>query len=207
METVYGLPAQTVFLGHKKDLDSSKPPDLNAFLSWYARCLQRCVRRTENSSLSCLLSVSEIARFLSVVFLLMAATSVFGQEKVRTLAMVRYSQSPLQALPATRVGPTAIPFQNVPAPRLQYRPAALTPGNQNDAGLEFESRLEKQNGSNQRELFQLVHKKIGASGRTGSWVDVEAGYGQTGHDEYGFVRSTADLERPGFAYLRADFSF
>jgi len=151
--------------------------------------------------------VSEITRFLQVVFLLMVATSVFGQEKVRTLAMVRYTQSPVQIPAVTRADPTAMPFRNVPAPRLQYRPAALTPVNQNDAGLEFDSRLEKQSGSNQQDLFQLVHKKIGTSGRTGSWVDVEAGYGRTGHDESGFVRNTADLERPGFAYLRADFSF
>ena len=68
-------------------------------------------------------------------------------------------------------------------------------------------RLEKQSGSNQRDLFQLVHKKLYADGRTGKWVDVEAGYGQICGVESGIGKNSVELEQPGCAYLKASFSF
>jgi hypothetical protein len=46
-----------------------------------------------------------------------------------------------------------------------------------------------------------------ADGRTGKWVDVAAGYGQFVRVESGIAKNTAELERPGFAYLKASFSF
>jgi hypothetical protein len=91
--------------------------------------------------------------------------------------------------------------------RLPYRVAALKLDNQPVTDFSSDSRLEKQSGSNQRDLFQLVHKKLYADGRTGKWMDVAAGYGQICQFESSITKNTADLERPGFAYLRASFSF
>ena len=121
--------------------------------------------------------------------------------------MVRYNQSIVASPAVPRTDTTVTSFRNVAAPHLQYRTPASKPENKYDAGLSFDSRLEKQNDPNQHDLFQLVHKKINATGRTGRWVDVEAGYGHIGCDELTFVRNTGDLERPGCAYLKANFSF
>jgi hypothetical protein len=98
-------------------------------------------------------------------------------------------------------------FRYASAPRLQYRVTVLKPDNQNASGFSYDSRLEKQNGSNQRDLFQLFHKKLSADGRTGSWVLVEAGYGQICGVESGIGKNTVELERPSRAYLKASFSF
>jgi hypothetical protein len=38
-------------------------------------------------------------------------------------------------------------------------------------------------------------------------MDVAAGYGQICQFESSITKNTAELERPGFAYLRASFSF
>ena len=94
-------------------------------------------------------------------------------------------------------------FPNASAPRLQYPVAVLKSDNSNATDF----RLEKQSGSNQRDLLQLVHKKLYADGRAGKWVDVEAGYGHFCGAESGVGINTAELERPGCAYLKASFSF
>ena len=166
------------------------------------------MQRTENSNLLLLLSGSEyVLRFL-VLLLALAATSVFGQESVVTLAMVSYDQSPPGTPAAVRNNSvTNLLCYDASATRLQYRVAALKLDNQNAADFSYDSRLEKQNGSNQRDWFQLIHKKLSANGRTGSWVLVEAGYGQICQFESGIGKNTAELQRPGFAYLRASFSF
>ena len=79
--------------------------------------------------------------------------------------------------------------------------------NQNATDFSSDSRLEKQSDSNQRDLFQLVHKKMYADGRTGKWVDVAAGYGQILGVETSIGKNSAEWERPGCAYLKASFSF
>jgi hypothetical protein len=138
----------------------------------------------------------------------MAATSVFGQEPVLTLAMVRYDQSPARTPAVARNNSAAnLLCYDASAPRLQYRVVALKLDNQNATGFSSDFRLEKQSGSNQRDLFQLVHKKLYADGRTGKWVDVAAGYGQICGVESSIGKNTAELQRPGFAYLKASFSF
>jgi 16S rRNA U516 pseudouridylate synthase RsuA-like enzyme len=83
----------------------------------------------------------------------------------------------------------------------------LKPDNQNATGFSYNSRLEKQSGSNQRDLFQLVHKKLSANGQTGSWVLVEARYGQICRIESSIGKNTVELQRPGFACLKTSFSF
>ena len=85
--------------------------------------------------------------------------------------------------------------------------AGLKFSNQNTAGFTFGSRLEKQSGSYQRDLFQLVHTKLYADGRTGKWMNVAAGYGQVCQFESGIAENMAQLERPSRAYLKASFSF
>jgi len=138
----------------------------------------------------------------------MASTSVFGQGSVLTLAMVRYDQSPARTPAVARNNSAANGFcYDASAPRLQYPVTVLKLDNQNATGFSSDFRLEKQSGSNQRDLFQLVHKKLYADGRTGKWVDVAAGYGQVCQFESGISKNTAELERPGFAYLKASFSF
>ena len=194
----------SLFLGHKKKRKTVKNfPIIRHFLSWYARCLESGVQRTEDSNLLLLLSGSEyVLRFL-VLLLALTVTSVFGQESGVTLAMVSYDQSP-----AARNHPAAnLLCYDASAPRLQYRVAALKLDNQNATDFSSDFRLEKQSGSNQRDLFQLVHKKLSADGRTGKWVDVAAGYGQVCQFESGIGKNTAELQRPGYAYLRASFSF
>jgi hypothetical protein len=83
----------------------------------------------------------------------------------------------------------------------------LKPDNQDATGFSYDYRLEKQNGSNQRDLFQLFHKKLSAHGQTGSWMIIAAGYGQVCQFESGIRKNTVELERPGRGYLKASFSF
>jgi hypothetical protein len=169
--------------------------------------LESGVQRTEDSNLLLLLSGSEyFLRFL-VLLLALAVTSVFGQEPAVTLAMVSYDQSPARTPAVARNDSATNSFRYASATRLQYRVAALKLDNQNAADFSSDSRLEKQSGSNQRDLFQLIHKKLSADGRTGKWVDVAAGYGQVCQFESSVGKNTAELQRPGFAYLKASFSF
>jgi hypothetical protein len=176
-------------------------------LSWYARCLESDVQRTEDSDLLLLLSGSEyVLRFL-VLLLALAATSVFGQESVLTLAMVSYDQSPARTPAVARHDSATSSFRYASASRLQSRVAVLKPDNQNAIDFSSDFRLEKQSGSNQCDLFHLVHKKMYANRRTGSWVLVAAGYGQVCQFESGIGKNTAELQRPGCAYLKASFSF
>jgi hypothetical protein len=170
--------------------------------------LESGVQRTEDSNLLLLLSGSKSFRRFLVLLLALAETSVFGQGSVLTLAMVRYDQSPARTPAVARNHSAAnLLCYDASAPRLQYRVAALNLDNQNATGFSSDSRLEKQSGSNQRDLFQLVHKKLSANGQTGSWVIVEAGYGQICRDESSIGKNTVELERPGCAYLKASFSF
>ena len=81
------------------------------------------------------------------------------------------------------------------------------PDGQKTADFPSVSRLEKQSGSCQRDLFQLVHTKLYADGRAGKWMDVAAGYGQVCDFESGIAESMAELERPSRAYVKASFSF
>jgi hypothetical protein len=169
--------------------------------------LESGVRRTEDSNLLLLLSGSEyVLRFL-VLLLVLAVTSMFGQESVVTLAMVSHDQSPARTPAVARHNSATSSFPYASAPRLQYQVAALKLDNQNATDFSSDFRLEKQSGSNQRDLFQLVHKKLSADGQTGKWVDVAAGYGQVCQFESGIGKNTAELQRPGFAYLKASFSF
>lgn len=165
------------------------------------------MQRTEDSNLLLLLSGSEyVLRFL-VLLLVLTVTSVFGQESVVTLAMVSYDQSPARTPAVARNDSATSSFHYASAPRLQHQVAVLKLDNQNATDFSSDFHLEKQSGSNQRDLFQLVHKKLSADGRTGKWVDVAAGYGQICQFESGIGKNTAELQRPGYAYLRASFSF
>ena len=166
------------------------------------------MQQTEDSNLLFLLSGSaNVLRFL-VVLLALGATLVLGQEPVVTLAMVRYDQSPAQTPAVARNNSAAnLLCYDASAPRLQYRVAVLKPDNQNATGFSYDSRLKKQSGSNQHDLFPLVHKKLYADGRAGKWVDVEAGYGQICGVESGIGKNTMELEQPSCAYLKASFSF
>jgi hypothetical protein len=131
-----------------------------------------------------------------------------GQGSVLTLAMVRYDLSPARMPAVARNNSTAnILCYDASAPRFQYQAAVLQINNQNATDFSSNSRLEKQSGSNQRDFFQLVHKKMYADGRTGRWVDVAAGYGQICRVESSIGKNSVELERPGFAYLKASFSF
>lgn len=165
------------------------------------------MQRTENSNLSLFLSGLKSARRILVLVLALTATSVFAQG-VLTLAMVRYDQSPTRTPAAARNNfATCLLCYDAPAPRLQNQVAAVKFDNQNRLGFSFDSRLEKQSSSNQRDLLQLVHKKLYADGRAGKWMDVAAGYGQIYPFESGIAQNTDELQRPGFAYLKASFSF
>ena len=122
--------------------------------------------------------------------------------------MVRYNQAPARKCVVVRNNSTPkLLVYSAPAPRLQSQVATSKPDNQNTANFPSDSRLEKQSGSNQRDLLQLVHTKLYADGRTGKWMDVAAGYGQVCDFESGIAESKAELERPSRAYLKASFSF
>ena len=165
------------------------------------------MQRTEDSNLLLLLSGSEyVLRFL-VLLVALAVTSLFGQESVVTLAMVSHDQLPARTLAVARHDSATSSFPDASTPRLPSRVAVLKPDNQDATGFSYDYRLEKQNGSNQRDLFQLFHKKLSAHGPTGSWMIVAAGYGQVCQFESGIRKNTVELERPGRAYLKASFSF
>jgi hypothetical protein len=170
--------------------------------------LESGVQRTEVSNQLFPLSGSKSFRRFFVLLLTLAATSVFGQGSVLTLAKVRYDQSPARMSAVARNNSTANIFgYYASAPRLQYQVAALKLNHQNATDFSSNSRLEKQSDLNQHDLFKLVHKKLYADGRTGKWMDIAAGYGQICGVESGIGKNSVELERPGFAYLKASFSF
>ncbi|MGO9584981.1 MAG: hypothetical protein ACLP2Y_02065 [Limisphaerales bacterium] len=125
-----------------------------------------------------------------------------------TLAMAGANQLPART-PAVTRNDSAVKLLcfDAPAPRLQYPMAAAKLDEQKAADFPSDSLLEKQSSSNQRDWFQLVHKKLCADGRTGKWVDVSAGYGQICGFESSIGRNSVEWERPGCAYLKASFSF
>ena len=165
------------------------------------------VQRTEDSKLLLFPSgPAPVFRFL-VLLLALAATSVFGQASVVTLAMVSYDQSPARTPAAARNDSAASPFRFASAPCLQYRWAGLNLDHQFATAFSTDFPLEKQNGIWQRDWFQWVHKKSSADGRTGSWVHLEAGYGQFCQFESGIGKNIVELQQPSCAYLRASFNF
>ncbi len=125
-----------------------------------------------------------------------------------TLAMVSYDSSPTRT-PAVGHNNSVVNLlcYEAPVPHFQSDVTALKFGNSNTTIFSFDSYREKQSISNQHDLLQLVHKKLYADGRMGKWVDVAAGYGQVCQSESSVAKNTADLQRPGFAYLKASFSF
>ena len=166
------------------------------------------MHRTEDASLLFLLSGAKSFRRCLILLLALAVTSVFGQGSVLTLAMVRYDQSPIRTPAVARNNSAANSLcYDASAPRLQHQVAVLKLDNQPSPDFSFDYRLEKQSSLNQHDLFQLVHKKLYADGRAGKWMDIGAGYGQVCQFESGLAKNTEELERPGFAYLRASFSF
>jgi hypothetical protein len=170
--------------------------------------LESGVQRTEASNLLLLLFDPEKIHRFFVLLLALAATWVFWLESVVTPPMVSHNQSPARTPAVTRNHSAAnLLCYDTSVPRLQYQAAVLKPDDQNATDFPYDFRLEKQNGSNQRDLFQLVHKKLYADGRMGKWVDVEAGYGQICGVEPGIGENTVELERPSRAYLKASFSF
>jgi len=198
-----------LFLGHKTEHKTVRNFQIfRHLLSWYARCLKSGVPRTKDSNLLLLLSGSKSFRRFLVLLLTMAATSALGQESVLTLAMVRYDPSPAWMPAVARNHSTAnILCYDASASRLQYEVALLQCDKQNATDFSSYSRLEKQSGPNQHDLFQLVHKQMYADGRTGKWVDIAAGYGHIFGDEPSIRKNSAEWERPGCAYLKASFSF
>ena len=165
------------------------------------------MQRTEDSKLLLFQSgPAPVFRFL-VLLLALAATSVFGQASVVTLAMVSYDQSPARTPAAARNDSAASPFRFASAPCLQYRWAGLNLDHQFATAFSTDFPLEKQNGIWQRDWFQWVHKKSSADGRTGSWVHLEAGYGQFCQFESGIGKNIVELQQPSCAYLRASFNF
>jgi hypothetical protein len=194
----------SLFLGHKNERKTVKNfPIIRRFLSWYARCLESGVPKTEASNLLLLPSGSKSFRRFLTLLLALTATLVFGLGSAVTPATVSHNQSPARTPVVARIDLTTSSFPCASAPRLQYPAAVLKPDNQNTADF----RLEKQNDSNQRDWFQLVHKKLYADGRMGKWMDVTAGYGQVCQFESGIAKNTAELQQPGCAYLKASFSF
>ena len=174
-------------------------------------------RSKDSKPLPLLFDPENIHRFF-VLLLTLAATLVFWLQSAGTPPMVSLTQSPARRSAVARNHPVAtLLCYDAPAPHLQPPAGALKPDNlqaavlkpddQNATVFPYESRLEKQNDSNQHDLFQLIHKKLYADGRMGKWVDVEAGYGQICGVEPGIWENTVELERPSRAYLKASFSF
>jgi hypothetical protein len=148
-------------------------------------------------------------RHFLVLLLTLAATPEFGQEPVLILAKVRHDQPPARRTAAARNDSAShLLYSDAFTSPLQYQVAAVKkPDVQNATDFPCNSRLEKQSGSNQRDLFQLVHKRLYADGRIGKWVNVAAGYGQIDGLECGIGKNSLELEHPGCAYLQASFSF
>ena len=177
-------------------------------MGWYARCYESCVHRTKYANWLILLSGLKSVRYY-LVLLALATISVFGQEPVLTLAMVRYDPSPVRTPKAAHNNSAAdLLCYDVSASHFPYRAAALKLDNQNTIGFSFDFRLEKQSDPiHQQDLLQLVHTKLYSDGRMGKWMNVAAGYGQVCQHETDIAKNTEDMQRPGFAYLKASFSF
>jgi len=162
---------------------------------------------TKSSRLLPLLTDPEHIHRFFVLLLALAATLIFWLESAVTPPMVSHNQSTARTPAVARNDSATSSTPCASAPDLQSRAAVLKPNDQNATVFSYDSRLEKQNESNQRDLFQLIHKKLSANGRTGKWVDVAAGYGQICGVEAGIGENEVELERPSRAYLKASFSF
>jgi hypothetical protein len=166
------------------------------------------VPRTEVSNLLLLLPGSKSFCRLLVLLLTVTATSEFGQESVRALAMVRHVPSAAWAPVVAASNSTTNRFSHAAsAPRLPNPVAAVKLNHQNTADVPSDSHLVKQSDPSQSDLFLLVQKKSSAEGRPHKWVDLAAGYGQICGPEASIGEHSAELERPGCAYVKASFSF
>ena len=121
--------------------------------------------------------------------------------------MLSYDQSPARSPAVDRNDSAAHCFDYASAPRLQYRVVTVKPDNQNVTAFLFASPFEKQNDSCQHDWFQFVRKKSDGNGWLGSWLHVEAGYGQFYQIESSIGKNTMEWQQPSCAYLRASFSF
>ena len=163
--------------------------------------------RTEDSRLLRILYAADNVSILLILLLSMAATPAFGQETVKLLAMVSYDQASVR-VPATIWADAATnSVWNISTPLLQYQSAVSTLERQNNASFLMDSRLERPSAIHQHDLFQLVHKQLCTTGRSGNWLNIEAGYGQISHADFSIEEYQAELQRPGFAYLKASLSF
>ncbi len=146
---------------------------------------------------------------LFVLLPVLAATPVFGQVSVITLAMVSYDQSLARPAAIAYNDAVANPLVSASVPRLQYQIAGLNLDHQNAISFSSDFLFENNNGSNRCNGSQSIYKKSNANGQTLSWMHVEAGYGQ--FCQYGscFGSNAVELElqQPHCAYLRASFSF
>jgi hypothetical protein len=137
----------------------------------------------------------------------LAATPVFGQESVLTVAMVSYDQSPARKTATARNDSAVNPLDKTFVPRLEYRIAGLQPNHHPTTALSSQFFLEDQNAINPRDWSQYVCKKTNADGWGGSWVHVEAGYGQFCQFESSLGEKALEMEQPSCAYFKASFSF
>ena len=152
----------SLLLGHKKKRKTVKILlIIRHFLSWYGRCLESYMHRTGDSKLLFLLSGLKSIRQFS------RSPPDSGRDfgvragSVLTLAMVRYDQSPAWTPAVTRNNSAAnLLCYDVSAPRFQYRLAVLKLDNQNATDFSFDSRLEKQSGSQSARFVSVGPHKI-----------------------------------------------
>jgi hypothetical protein len=137
----------------------------------------------------------------------LVATPVFGEESVITVAMVSYDQAPAQKTAVARNDTAVNSLDNTFVPRLQYRIAGLKPNHQATTSFSSHFFLENPNGFSPRDWSQSICKKPDADGWSGSWVHVEAGYGQFCQFESSLGEKALEMEQPSCAYFKASFRF
>jgi hypothetical protein len=123
------------------------------------------------------------------------------------MAMLSYDQSPVRTTAMARPDSAADPFGCLSAPCLQYQIAGLKLDHQNTTAFSSDFLLEYQNNPGPRDWSQFLYKKSNTDERRGTWVHVEAGYGQFCQFESSLGEKTVELEQPSCAYLKASFSF
>lgn len=121
--------------------------------------------------------------------------------------MISYDLSPAPAKAAARNDLVLHTAGDYFVPRLQYRIAGLQFNHHDTASPSSGSLFDQWNTFSSSDRIPFVCTKLNAEGRTGSWMHLEAGYGQICQFESCIGKSTMELEQPSCAYLKASFSF
>jgi hypothetical protein len=151
--------------------------------------------------------------YIITSLVIFAAIRLDSQRPILALAMVRHDL-PQKKLPLAAQSPAVthdlFTTSVVPphADLIQKEKSAPTETkNESRTNLSWNALCEKPDHSDQCDLIRLLHKKLGANGRSERWLDVQAGYGAACIDHADMEKIEPNWQEPGCLYVKASLSF